>query len=369
MNSNFSVDVVSILPETLPSGKKILWQELDDGRILISVDKHSARGGNAKSIVIKRNIKICDDLFELFGLRFGDGIKLQGGKFIVFGFSNTNIELHKEFLRLSEELFGLDNKDFRARVSVPVKLENSIEEIENRFSIELKIPIENFFNPQVLERRNLPFLDIKISSTILGLVINLLVIKLNDFLFLNKKFVSNFLKGIIASDSNISVRNNKLAEINIAAHDKEERKFIRKLLMILGIQPNKDKETEHDEAVLVHGLSNFNLFKEWNLVSLHQQKLEAFNRGLRGFKLIEFRKGEGQIKILKILENGKLRREEIQKLINRGFRTTLLHGLVPLESKDLVRRIRKSRNIFWEITEKGRFVLTNDNPVKFLKEI
>ena len=89
-DGNKFVDVVKLLPDSLPSGKKILWREVAQERIEISVDKSSAKGGNAKTLKIKRFIEINEDLFKLFGLRFGDGIKKQAEE-NTLGFSNTNL--------------------------------------------------------------------------------------------------------------------------------------------------------------------------------------------------------------------------------------------------------------------------------------
>jgi len=52
--------LVRLLPPELPSGKKILWKQVDAEKIEISVDKNSARGGNAKPIVIKRFIELMN---------------------------------------------------------------------------------------------------------------------------------------------------------------------------------------------------------------------------------------------------------------------------------------------------------------------
>lgn len=160
------VDVVKLLPEALPSGKKILWKQVNEEKVEIFVDKKSARGGNAKPIVVSRLIPISELLFEGLGLRFGDGIKFQGGELRVFGFSNTNLNLHKHFLKFSRECLGLEFSQFKVRISVPPKLKDKILEIEENISKELGIHLENFFKPQILERRNLFCIDIKINSTL-----------------------------------------------------------------------------------------------------------------------------------------------------------------------------------------------------------
>ena len=68
------VDVVRILPEkTGDNGKEILWSDLGNDRIELSVQKFGVRGGNAKSVKMNGLIQICNLLFEGLGLWMGDG--------------------------------------------------------------------------------------------------------------------------------------------------------------------------------------------------------------------------------------------------------------------------------------------------------
>lgn len=363
------VDIVKILPETLPSGKRILWKELNKDLIEVSVDKHSARGGNAKTIIIKKLVPVCELLFEGLGLRFGDGIKWQGG-LKVFGFSNTEIQLHKHFLKFSDECLGLKPFNFNARVSIPPKLKEQILEIEMNISNKLKIPLENFWKTQVLERRNLSFVDVKINSTLLGVSVNLLFEKLRSILFQNQKFIASFLRGIIASDGNINVRKcGRLGEIMIAAKEKNERDFIRDLLKQLCIHPNKDKETEGDEGVLVHGLSNFNIFDNWKLTKLHPQKHNSFLIGLGGFKVEQFRKGHGKLIILEGISKNLKTSSKLSKLINRTDFMTRVH----LRHLHKMRFIKKEkvigRKIIWKITKAGQMLLSLHDPIQKLKNL
>jgi DNA-binding MarR family transcriptional regulator len=176
------------------------------------------------------------------------------------------------------------------------------------------------------------------------------------------------LEGIIASEGNVHVRSDsgRLGEISIAAKDEDKRKFIRELLLNLGIQPSKDKTISQQEAVLIHGLSNFRKVDEWNLVSLHPKKFADFKRGLNGFKKEEFRKGEGKLKILMLLKDGKKTVLELTNLLNRK-RRTISKSLAELERKGLVKRERSSRKIFWIITDEGRKILEVENPLKMLR--
>ncbi len=364
-NGKRFIDLTKILPERLPSGKLILWKQIDEEKIEIFVDKHSAPGGNPKPIRIKRFIEINELLFEGLGLRFGDGLKIQGGKKIVFGFSNTNLELHKHFLKFAKECLGIDSKEFRVALTIPPVLSDKIKELEEKISRELRIPLENFFTARILEKSKQPIINTKINSAILGRVIERMFQSLKDIL-LNRTFSAAFLKGVIASEANISLRNGKLDEISIGSKEKPNRELIRLLLLNLSIFPNKDKEIEGQEAVLLHGLSNFRKMREWNLVSLHPEKFEAFERGLKGFKKEEFRKGEAKLLILQSLTKSSKNITQLAKELGRAWRSIVDHLWV-LEDLGLVGRRRVSRRVIWFITEKGKEMLKDENALEKLR--
>lgn len=364
------IDITKILPETLPSGKRIIWKEVEDGKVLISVDKHSARGGNAKPVSIKRFILINELLFEGLGLRFGDGIKLQGGINRIFGFSNINLELHKHFLKFAKECFGLESEKFRVAITIPPSLENKKEKIEENISKELKIARENFFKTRVLEKRNHPIVDIKISSRILGIMFQILFEKLKTNLFMNEKFCAAMLKGIIASEANVCLhtQNNRIREITIAGKEKDKRDFIRSLLLKLNILPDKDKEQNGMESVLITGLSNFKLMKAWKLLELHPDKKKDFEFGIKNFKVEQSRKGELRLKVLQLLSENPRTRKELGNLLKRSSDTIKTEALLILEAQGLVRRGGfNSKARLWEITERGLEILKLENVLEKLR--
>jgi len=355
------LDITKILPERLTSGKKILWKEINEEKIEIFVDKNSARGGNAKPIKIKKFIPINTLLFEGLGLWFGDGLKLQGGVNRVFGFANTSIELMKYFLKFSEKCLGIKSNEFKVALTVPPKLQDKIEEIENYVSSELKIPRENFSKTRVLERTNKPVVNVKISSRLLGLVINLLYEKLKkEVLFLSQESCAAMLRGIIASEGNVkfAYQSNRLGEITMAGKEKVKREFIRELLINLGILPDRDKEIEGQECVLITGLSNFKLMAQWRLCELQPEKNERFEKGIKNFQKVESRKGELRLKILQLLAKKEKTCYQLADILDRSPSTILRCGLKILakqryvERGELVKRIR-----IWKITKNGLEIL------------
>jgi DNA-binding transcriptional ArsR family regulator len=355
------LDITEILPEKLASGKKVLWKEIDKEKIEIFVDKNSARGGNAKPIRIKRVIPINTLLFEGLGLWFGDGLKLQGGVNRKFDFSNTSIELVKYFLEFSEKCLGIKSNEFKVELTVPPELKDKIEEIENCVSSELKIPRENFSKTRVLEQTNKPVVNVVISSRLLGLVVNLLNEKLKqEVLFLNQEFCAAMLRGIIASEGNVkfAYQSNRLGEISIAGKEKVKREFIRELLINLNILPDRDKEIEGQECVVITGLSNFKLMAQWKLCELQPEKKERFEMGIKNFKKEESRKGELRLKILQLLAKNKRTCCDLADALDRSVSTIYRRGLKILvkqgyvERGELVKRVR-----IWKITKNGLEIL------------
>lgn len=361
------VDVVKLLPHSIPSGKIILWRGIDEERVEISVDKSSARGGNAKAVVIKRFVEINEDLFELFGLRMGDGIRKQAEE-NTLGFSNTNLDLIKEFLRVVKIAFGIDSFQFKCGVQLTSQLAKNVDSIEKNISTVLKIPLDNFWNPRINEKRNTAGIDIRNDSRLWGIILNgLLDNVIMKFVFENKSFSAKVLQGIIASEANIFVRKEgRLSDIMIAAEGEDKRNFIRQLLLLLDVQPNKDKTIPGNEGTCINGLSNFRKMKEWNLVDLQPNKLTDFERGLQGFKKEEFRKGEGKLLILQSLRESSKRAFELSKELDRTQKA-INWTMNKLEKKGLVENFRISRNIFWKLTEDGSKLINNGVTLEKLK--
>ncbi|MCS7106378.1 MAG: transcriptional regulator [Candidatus Aenigmarchaeota archaeon] len=362
------IDVVKILPETLPSGKRILWKEVDDSKVLIFVDKHSAKGGNPSPVKIEKLIPISEDLILLLGLWFGDGIKMQGGIFNAFGLANSELTLHEKFLELVEKAFGIDRKEFDARLSVPEMMQQKIQETKNKISQRLKIPLENFCRDQVSKTRNFIHLDLKINSRIIGFLVHTITEIIKPIILKNRNFAAKFISGVIASDGSVFLRDGvRLENIFIAAKERHERKFLRDCLLLLDIIPNKDKEGK-DGGIPIQGLSNFKRIKELGLMEIHPKKLEVFERGLKGFKSEQSRKGEGRFKVLQELAEGPKCRHELAKILNKSPETIRIDDLLVLEQQGFVKRSDiKNRCRIWEITEKGLEILSKESPLEVLK--
>ena len=360
------VDVVRLLPDALPSGKKILWRRIDDEKIEISVDRHSARGGNARTIIIKRFVFINEDLFELFGMWLGDGIRKQWGVENAFGFSNTNVPLIREFLRVSEKCIGLSSTEFNCIISLTPEMMPNRQFLEKSVSNLLDIPTERFWNSRINPTRNFLGIDVKISSRLLNLVVSSMLNQLRTLAFQNRPFAAKVLQGIIASEANISVRKNGvLSDIMIAAKGEDKRNFIRQLLFSVDVQPNKDKTIPDQEGVCINGLSNFRKMDEWDLVSLQCVKFSEFKRGLQGFKKEEFRKGEGKLLILQKLKEKPKRSAELSKELNRT-QSAINWTMNKLQKKGLVENLRKGKNIFWGLTNTGVNLIKNQVTIKEL---
>ncbi|MEM5773058.1 MAG: winged helix-turn-helix domain-containing protein [Candidatus Aenigmatarchaeota archaeon] len=353
----------------MPSGKKILWKQIDSEKIEVSVDKNSARGGNAKPIIIKRFIEINEDLFQLLGLWFGDGIRKQWGRENVFGFSNTEIELTKTFLSLSKICLSIPSEQYNCILSLQLSLKDVDEELNSKISRELNIPLENFWRSRINPTRNLLGIDVKINSRLLGFIMTNLSSQTIKLAIGNKSYASRVLQGIIASEANVSVRKEgRLGEISIAAEGENKRNFIRSLLLTLGIKPNKDKTIENQESVCLTGLSNFKIVKEWGLVDLNPTKLKNFEKGLNGFKVEQSRKGELRLKVLQLLAKKSRTRQELGKLLERSPATIKTEALYILEKQGLVERegiINKAR--LWKITEKGLNLLRENRALEKLR--
>ena len=241
-------------------------------------------------------------------------------------------------------------------------------QIKETISKELSVPLENFWSPRINEKRNTVGIDVRNDSRLWDFVLNGLINNIiMKFVFENKPFAAGVLQGIIASEANVFVRKEgRLSDIMIAAKGEDKRNFIRQLLLSLDIQPNKDKTIPDNEGVCVNGLSNFVKMKEWDLVALHPNKLADFERGLKGFKKEEFRKGEGKLLILQSLQERPKRAFELSKELNRTQKS-INWTMNKLEKRELVENFRISKNIFWKLNDKGLDSLNNNVTLEELR--
>jgi len=364
-NKTQFIDVTKILPEKMPSEQKILWKNLEQDLLLIFTDKHGCKGGSRpKSIMIKRFISISGLLFEGLGLFVGDGLKLSQGQFKLFGFSNNEIELHRCFIKFSHQCLGLSPFLFRVRVSVPPKLQNDIQDIEKMFSRESEIPLENFNKPRI-KKVNKPCFEVKFCSVLLGEIIQLLLKNLKPRLLSNKEFAASFLRGLIASEGNVSIFNdNNLRCIFIGAKEERRKKFIRKLLVLLGILPSKNSK----ESVVVSGRRNFKTMKKWNLCELHPDKNNCFNSDPFQEKEEHFMKGEARLIILNLLSKSDLKtKKELSKLLGMNV-NVITNNLLVLKKKDLVKDVKViNKKKVWSITRDGLKLLNDDDIIAKLR--
>ncbi len=350
------IDIANVMPERLPSGKEIRWKEVGD-KTEIYCDRYGVRGGQPSPVRINRHIPLCDLLFEGLGLWAGDGIK-RTYDFTTFGFGNSCLELHKHFLRFAR-ILGLEAKDFKARVSLPLNSQYSIEEFENYIKKELGI--RKFFKGNINDTRNYDYLDIIIRSRLLSFVTK----HLHDYLIrdlTDKKFIAAYLRGVIASEGNVHLRrerNNQLGEINIGAEDDVERAAYKKLLEKLDIQPNRDRTIEGQKSILIHGRTNFLKVAEYKLCDLHPKKRKDFWEGLRNYKSFQFRKGEGNRLVLESLLMGEKSASQLTKELNISIGTVKTDHLWGLIKKDFVRytetrKVGKWWTKFYRITDEGK---------------
>jgi len=315
-SDSLQINSMELFPEFLFNvERRVLFDRVNDKSIKIFVEK----GGRTKPIIVNKAIKIGEELFELFGLWFGDGSKNIGKDKRIFGFTNTEFFLLKRFLRLSKRCLGLNPLDFRFIVKIPANLNKSQEEIKKEVSKQLRIPEKFITRIEVREGTNLICVSIINTSRLLGIFVNSIGDILRTRVLESESFCKAMLRGIIASEGCIFLKNGKLEEITIGAKRKSERNFIRKLLLMLGIQPNKDA-CKGGEAVIINGLSNFKRMNELSLILLHPKKLKRFKEGLKGFKTEAYRKGEGRYLILKLLSVGPKSREELSRFLNRKVR-------------------------------------------------
>lgn len=152
---------------------------------------------------------------------------------------------------------------------------------------------------------NFGVLDVRISNTVLKSFILNLLDGAKKLALRKKEYTVSYLKGLLASEGSIYAHP-VLKEVTVGCLNEKERKFIKKLLKVLGLTFCEGK----NQFVITHWNSFFNLYKQ-NIFEIKQiNGISKKGRFLLGFK--NHQKTQRLIK-LKRFENKIFTAQEWQK--------------------------------------------------------
>lgn len=271
------IEILNILPKR----KNELRVERNSVRIRYLGRKRG--GNNSNTILLPKTIQLSAKFARALGIYYAEGNKSKTRRYS--SFSNTEPKVVQEGIDLFEML-GIKRQNLKAHVKI-YNQKVSNESLVNYWSGITGIPKNNFIkvskalSKEHYERnRKRPpeygEVEVYFSSVVIRDVIDKLL-EITKKISLKSPFIrKEFLKGLIAGEGSVKLVNDKLRELRIASCDKQEQKFIRKLLIKEEIKPS---DAEYEFFIAISGFDNFRKIYESKIFHLHPVKKEAFDLG------------------------------------------------------------------------------------------
>ncbi|MFB6088149.1 MAG: hypothetical protein ABEK36_00025 [Candidatus Aenigmatarchaeota archaeon] len=234
----------------------ILTKEFSDNKIQIWYETNSGQP-NPKKIKLTRNIKLNDELLEIFGLFQAEGTKLSN--YLSFQFSNSNPYLIQKVLNFFKNNFNVDNKHWNCYITYwrddfTKEKKNYLEEFwRNRLGIssinvregtEYRLS-ENAAKYGVGSLR----VEKKVFST---LIIKLLYRIIHPLVEKNKKYSIPYMRGLFKGDGVFSYSNGKINYIGLAYNPHaEELDHYDKIFKLWDLETKKDKLNKNNKRCII----------------------------------------------------------------------------------------------------------------------
>ncbi|MBD3263073.1 hypothetical protein GF374_01695 [Candidatus Woesearchaeota archaeon] len=320
------INLEEILPKKSYTGEDVLVKKSDSSLIIYYLSKYS--NGKLKTqkfqpakAKLPKKIKLSEDLMESMGLYFGDGQKAITSKsYQAMRFANSDARIIKKFLKALQKL-KVKNNNLKVYVRISTLRKNT--KPIAFWSKITNIPKKNFYKISWQKSKHKTSkaaqkgtITLILANSSFRLVFDALYKHIKTLAKYNKDVAAPFLRGIIAADGTVYF-DGRHREVSIAAKYKKDRIYIKKLLSLLEILPNKDNLTPTKEAVTITGFSNLTKIQKHNLCSLHPKKELKLNDALKTYKNICYRKGVGKLKVMALLKENPSTVTKLAKKLNR----------------------------------------------------
>lgn len=271
------IKTLNILP------KRKLELKIDRNYIRIKYLGRKRGGSDSNAVLLPKTIQFSAKFTRALGIYYAEGNKSKTRRYS--SFSNTEPKVVQEGISLFEML-GIKRQDLKAHVKI-YNQEISDESLINYWSGISGIPKNNFIKiskaiskKDYERKRKKPpkygEVEVYYSSVVIRDVIDRLL-EITKKISLENSFIrKEFLKGLIAGEGSVKLVNDKLRELRIASCNKQEQKFIRKLLIKEEIKPS---DAEYEFFIAISGFDNFRKVSENKIFHLHPVKKEAFDLG------------------------------------------------------------------------------------------
>lgn len=299
------------------------------------------------------------------GFVLGDGtINTDAGE---LRFSNTDKECMKKMIANFEAVFGISKEDFSYYLVVPRMAQKDQASKEWRLFLGIGKEITARDDKGGKARRGI------LSAVLRNRTIVEDVWREADSLSAQKDegFVVGFLRGFFAAEGAI-IPGKKRKEVPNAIQfpqkGKQMPQLVSRMLGRLGIESRvviKQKKAEYYCANIT-AYENFKRFYSLGLAGFHPAKSKKLKIGLDAYKnRIGRRRSVGK-NLLRLLSLKKMTRKDIYQSMGKGEQH--INGILynPKRSfllrNKFIKKTLEKKEIFWEITQKGRAYLENVGP-------
>lgn len=321
--------------------------EKENGEEFCNIWYCSGQGGNAKSVRLKRYIKIDRQLGEFFGLMQAESRK--GG--LKFDFTNNLLSEHQLFIDVAER-FGVSMDLWNYQVFFNSSMNNDelskdISKIKNMFCISKKIILteNNLLNKVAL--------TIYIDSNLLAIImINIMRILRKriadnlDFAFL-KNFAIGFVSKDLLGDGSVTSRGGAI-DIMISEQDLHSQRDIVKIFGNLGIRTS----TYRNRILLKTDLITYLWFIENKVFAGHQNRKKLLKLILNNYyikSLYDRINGYTSYTARKLADRHGLKRDTAYMFLLRNKRRGFLENnhscfILTNQGQEFIRIINEAKN-------------------------
>lgn len=319
-----------------------LFTKIPNKYICVSVEKDSTQ--KVHSTLIPKNIKLYSKDFTAIGLLKGEMISSTRGKSRHYvSFTNAEPLLVKIVLDFLEKM-GLKKSDISFQIIVNLKKNKMLrpEEYVNHWSKEINVSKIFFVKPYFDTRYRTSYswgsLSLKYYNTQFRLFLQFLVNYVIDNI--DKNYVANFLKGLLATEGSVSLSpNNSLNFISIGCSKKDDIVRYKRVLHKLGI----------DAGGIVEGISNTDAVKRgWKKGTGEYMMLQGWDNFRTGYvnNLFEFSPNKRLRFLYSLVNHREARKSRLFKNINEDFE------IMRKNHAEIYNSIVKQRNSLTEGEEK-----------------
>jgi hypothetical protein len=241
------------------------------------------KGKHSSILTLPRYIKICSDLFQVFGLYRGDGTKANPRR---VEFCNSDPHLVNSFLGFCERKLKISRNNWRARVVYcrDTRRKELEERLIKKWSEFTGIEEKNFVKTGFVRKigeESAPYgtLQVYFSSNAFHAVFSIFSNFIEHMLLENDENAIGFIQGVFAADATPILKSNgHLDSVSIRIECEEEGILYLRCAYKLAIDAHLKLR---QRKIVIYGLRNFLRIYCYDLFKLHSGRMNKFLRGLQ----------------------------------------------------------------------------------------